>query len=218
LRKNDLETPLSNLERGFSIGGKMSQDLEKEPFGEEHFEEVQSFRCGSLPHQVEVSDWLKRPMGEDGALTAIHDPQKPNRVWLYRLPDNSLVGFGAIGRSEWRWTGKKEPYLPVTMITWFGVHEDYQGQPPLPKENRYSRKIFEDLISEALEDQETHPVLGLVVRAENTRAIHLYREFGFTDHGLQPFTDKQTNVQYQKMALILNRESLLRVRDGAKKK
>jgi hypothetical protein len=61
----------------------MSQDLEKEPFGEEHFEEVQSFRCGSLPHQVEVSDWLKRPMGEDGALTAIHDPQKPNRVWLW---------------------------------------------------------------------------------------------------------------------------------------
>ncbi len=112
-----------------------------------------------------------------------------------RTPEEpSLVGFGAIGQSEWRWTGKKDPYLPVTMITWFGVHEDYQGQPPLPKEDRYSRKIFEDLISEALEDQETHPVLGLVVRAENTRAIHLYREFGFTDHGLQPFTDKQTNT------------------------
>jgi hypothetical protein len=82
---------------GFFFGGKMSQSLVRDAFTEEYWDEVQAFDCGSMPWELEVSDWLKGPIGTDSALTAIHNAEKPGRVWLYRLENGQLVGFGALG-------------------------------------------------------------------------------------------------------------------------
>jgi ribosomal protein S18 acetylase RimI-like enzyme len=77
---------------------------------------------------------------------------------------------------------------------------------------------MDDLIAEALEDQETHPVLGLFVQSANARAIRLYERLGFAG-AMEPYTDKETGVEYQKMALVLNDQALIRLRDeGTKKK
>jgi ribosomal protein S18 acetylase RimI-like enzyme len=194
----------------------MPDGLAKHVFTEDDWEEVQSFDCGDEPFAREVTDWLRGPFGSDSALTAIRHPDRPCRVWLYRLEDGALVGFGALGKSEWRWKGKKDPKVPLTVIVWVGIGKEFRGQPPGLREGRYSAQILDDLIAEALEDQETHPVLGLFVQTANVRAIELYRRAGFTEE-LEPFVDKQTGVEYRRMAMVLNPEALLRLRAAAGK-
>ncbi len=194
----------------------MPQGLFKDVFTESDLEEVQSFDCGNEPYQQEVANWLKGSLGADSALTSINHQERPGKVWLYRLEDGTLVGFGALGKSEWRWKGKKDPKIPLTVVIWIGLGKEFHGQPPGPREQRYSWQILDDLIAEALEDEETHPVLGLFVQTANVRAIELYRRAGFTEE-LEPFVDKQTGVEYQRMAMVLNAEALLRLRGPAKK-
>jgi Acetyltransferase (GNAT) family len=195
----------------------MSQNLVRDPFTEAHWDEVQAFDCGSMPWELEVSDWLKRPIGTDSALTAIHNAENPCRVWLYRLEDGRLVGFGALGYSKWRWTKKKDPYVPLTVIIWCGIQKEFKGLPDGPKPDRYSHQIMDNLITEALDDAATHPILGLVVRPENIGAIKLYKEYEFIDD-LDAYTDRETGVTYKKMALVLDGEALGRIREEAKKK
>jgi hypothetical protein len=43
------------------------------------------------------------------------------------------------------------------------------------------------------------------------RAIELYRRAGFTED-LEPYTDRATGIQYQRMAMVLNPEALLKLR------
>jgi ribosomal protein S18 acetylase RimI-like enzyme len=191
--------------------------LSKEPFTGNQWDEVQGFDCGSKAFEVEVSDWLKRPYGQDSASTAIANSERPAKVWLYRLGDGRLVGFGALGKSEWRWKGKKDPKIPLTVIVWCAVQKEFQGQPRGPREERYAALILDDLIAEALDDQETHPVLGLCVHKENKRAIKLYKYAGFTD-ALDSFVDKETGVEYQRMAMVLNDAVLLHMTEVARKK
>jgi ribosomal protein S18 acetylase RimI-like enzyme len=192
-------------------------DLVKELFTEDYWDEVQTFDCGSKSYEVEVSDWLKRPFGEDGALTAIRNSERPARVWLYRLAGGTLVGFGAIAESKWRWKGKKDPSVPVTVIIWLAVAKQFQGLPKGPGKRRYSIQIVDDLIDEALALAHTHPVVGLCVHPENERAIKLYKQYGFTEN-LEPFTDKLTGITYLKMAMILSDDVLIQILDAAKKK
>jgi ribosomal protein S18 acetylase RimI-like enzyme len=190
----------------------MSIPLKKQTFSEANWAEVQNFDCGSEPYELEVSAWLKGQAGEDSALTSIHHPEKPGRVWLYKLPDNTLVGFGALAKSEWRWKGKKDPKIALSIIIWIGLQKEFRGQPPGPKEDRYSTQILDDLIAEALESQETHPVLGLFVHRDNVRAIRLYQRAGFMEN-LEPTKDGQ----YLRMAVVLNPEVLRRVLAAANK-
>ena len=110
----------------------MPQDLTRENFTAEQWDKVQQFDCGEEPYQREVSDWLKRPLSEDGALTAINNAERPGRVWLYRLRGERLVGFGALGYSEWRWTKKKDPFVPLTVITWCANQKEFQGATSQP--------------------------------------------------------------------------------------
>jgi hypothetical protein len=198
----------------------MPPELEKFDFTEDDWHEVQSFDCGDRPHQLEVSDWLKRPFGEDGALTTIKRTP-PGKVWLYRLPapDGRIVGFGAIdkAREGWRWKGKKDPKVPVTLILWYGVQTPFKKQPPSANpDDHYSSVILDDLIACAYDDQDTHPVLGLCVQAVNTVAIELYRRKKFTEE-LSPYIDKQTQIEYVRMARILNPALLVRILEEAKK-
>jgi ribosomal protein S18 acetylase RimI-like enzyme len=114
--------------------------------------------------------------------------------------------------------GKKDPKIPLTVIIWIGIRKEFRGKPDGPREGRYSAQILDDLIAEALEDQETHPVLGLFVQTANVRAIELYRRAGFTEK-LDSYMDRQTGVEYRRMAMILNAEALLQaVQAGTKKK
>jgi hypothetical protein len=46
----------------------MSQNLVRDAFTEAHWDEVQAFDCGSMPWELEVSDWLKRPIGTTGGM------------------------------------------------------------------------------------------------------------------------------------------------------
>jgi len=189
--------------------------LARELFTEDQWDEVQDFDCGEAAYQKEVSDWLKGPFGADSALTSISNTEKPATVWLYRLPDGELVGFGALGKSRWRWKGKKDPFIPISVIIWYAVHKKFQKKPEGPREGHYSYQILEDLIAAALEEQDTHPVLGLAVHKDNERAIRLYLNIGFTEE-LSPFT--QDGVEYQRMAVVLNAEALGQLWEEAKKK
>lgn len=193
----------------------MSHRLSKEFFTKESWDEVQTFACGTEIYETEVSDWLKRPLGEDGALSAIQNAEKPTKVWLYRLEDETLVGFGALAKSSWRWKGKNDPYIPIMMIIWCGVGKEFQGRPEGPREGRYAFQILDDLLGEASVDQNAYPVLGLCVHRDNKKAIKLYKNFGF-DVDLEPFKDKENGREYRKMAHILDGEALLRLKEESR--
>ncbi len=195
----------------------MALALAKYPFTPDDWEEVQSFDCGEKEHQREVSDWLKSPLGADGALSSISS-ENPVRVYLYRLEDlasedggpGDLVGFGALGLSRWRWKGKKDPYVPLTLLIWFAVRTCFKRQPAGEPDGFYSSQILDDLIAEAMDHQDTHPVLGLCVRPANAGAIDLYRRKHFTVE-LSPFKDRETDIEYLRMARILNAERLVAI-------
>ena len=196
----------------------MSHQLESYVFTEADYDKVQGFDCGEEDYKREVSDWLKGPknLGHNSALGTITDPKAPNRVWLYRNQEERLVGFGAIGRSEWRWTKGKDPWVPVSLIIWCGIHVEFQNDRCEPKEMRYSNQIVEDLIAAAAEDSEQFPVLGLCVAQDNSKATKLYKRFKFFEEGLGTYTDSATNRTYQKMALILDQRSLREYLDQKK--
>ena len=194
--------------------------LTRHSFTSAEWDGVQAFDCGDAHYEREVATWIKGKQGPeiDSALTSIYHPDRPGRVWLYKLEDGTLVGFGALGQNEWRWKGKKDPFVPVTIIIWVGLQKEFQGKPEGPKEQRYSVLILNDLIKEAEKDQDKYPVLGLCVHKDNAKAINLYKWFGFADN-LEPRRNPKTKeVEYLRMAVVLNEEVLLRLRDQAQKK
>jgi len=192
---------------------RMSPVLTHYSFDADDWDEIQAFDCGDRDYEREVAEWLKSPADPPppdscALLDIAKDP--PARIWLYRLEgdedestEDSLVGFGALDKSRWRWTTKKSPYIPISMILWFSVQKPYRRQPPGDEDGFYSSLIMDHLISEAFKEQHERPVLGLCVRPTNTRAIALYRRKHFTVD-LDPYTDKRTGVQYARMARILD--------------
>lgn len=191
-------------------------ELLRKPFTESDLDSVEGFHCGDAPFEREVAAWLKGKEG-DCAIASITHPTRPARVWLYTNPDGTLVGFGALGRSDWRWKGKNDPKVPVTLIIWVGLCVDFQGKPEnVPREQKYSTIILNDLIDEAQKEQESHPVIGLLVHKDNLRAIKLYERFGFVS-GFEPHIDKITGWEYTRMAVVLDPTALLRLRDAKKK-
>ena len=165
-----------------------------------------SSSVATCPYQKEVSKWLKNPIGEDGALTSVNNRKKPGKVWLYRLPNGTLVGFGALAKSSWRWKGEEDPRIPVTMVIWYAVHKDFQGKPEGNREGHYSFQIFDDLVNEAYGDQIDRPLMGLYVHHRNKKAIELYRDFGFTDDGFEAI--HIDGELHYKMYAILNENVL----------
>mgnify|MGYP000875920008 CR=1 FL=1 len=213
----------------FFVGGApMALVLNYYPFTPDDWDDVQSFDCGDREHEKEVSDWLKgpaEPRPSDGSALAEIADNPPARVWLYRLEDEEseqdgddpIVGFGALGASEWRWTTKKSPYLPITALLWFAVQKHFKRQPLGDEEGFYSSQIMDHLIEESLKNKHERPVLGLCVRPTNTRAIDLYRRKHFTAD-LDPFTDKKTGITYARMARILDPVRLQELREELQKK
>lgn len=197
----------------------MAQSLTRQIFTSADLPDVQNFHCGDDPFELEVANWLKGTAGPDvdSAVNSINHPDKPGRVWLYKLGER-LVGFGALAKTDWRWPGKNnDPKLPLSIIIWVGVQKEFQGQPDGPKEERYSAQILDDLVAEAEEEGKTHPVLGLFVHKNNKRAIKFYKDAGFSDELVQR-KDKETGeVEYYKMFVVLDDEALASIIKAAKK-
>jgi len=192
----------------------MTTPLRKHEFTEADWPEVQSFDCGDQPSEREVSRWLTGGAEEDSALRAIRDKDRPAKVWLYKLEDGTLVGFAATAKTHWRWRGKKDPKVPVTILIWLGVDVRFRGLPAGSPDGTYAAQILSDVAAEAVEEKEEYPVLGLCVQEDNARAIRFYEREGFAG-GLEPFVDKTTGVRYRRMAVILDDEALLRLRNAA---
>ena len=146
-------------------------------------------------------------------MRSVSDRKRPGQVWLYRLPDGTLVGFGALAQTNWKWQGEDDPRLPVSIVIWYAVHGDFQKKPEGPRENHYSFQIFESLVAEAELRQDTHPILGLFVSQENQRAMQLYEDFGFTKDGFELGPDAAED--YQKMYVVLNPPVFVRMYEAA---
>jgi len=192
----------------------MAETLTRHAFTAAEWPNVQNFHCGDEPYEKEVADWLKGPDAPnvDSALTSINHPEKPGRVWLYKLGDE-IVAFGALAKTDWRWPGKNnDPKLPLSIIIWVGVQVKFWGQPPGPKEERYSVQILDDLVAEAMLDAKTHPVLGLFVHKDNKRAIKFYKDAGFSDE-LEQRVEK---TGHYKMFIVLDDDALAATLTAAK--
>jgi|GEM_PF-2076811 len=184
----------------------MADSLSKHVFTAADLPDVQDFDCGDKPYEKEVSDWLKGPEedGRDCAVNSIKHPEKPSRVWLYKLGEQ-IVGFGALAHSKWRWPGKNnDPSIPLSIIIWVAVHKDFWGKPKGTEEEKYSVQILDDLVAEAEADAQTHPALGLFVHKDNGHAIKFYKDAGFSDELVHPINKQTKEVEYYKMFVILD--------------
>jgi ribosomal protein S18 acetylase RimI-like enzyme len=176
----------------------MSSGLVRIPFTEDLLPKVQAFDCGQEPWELEVSNWIKAPRGGGGAV----DDLPRNQVWLYATDNGDLVGFGSFGETSQKWPRSKDPPILASIIPMLGIAKEYWGQPPGPRESRYSTRILEDLIVEAVAHQNERPILILFVNVNNQRAIQLYQRFGFVELH-KPVTDKNTGFVNKRMVLDL---------------
>lgn len=152
------------------------------PFTEQLLERVRDFHCGDEAYEVEVAQYIKSPRGTGSALDDMVN--NGTQVFLYETLAGELVGYGSLGTTLWRWDNpKKGPWTPIYIIPFYGVQSSFKGQPPGPKEHRYARRIFEDLLARAVEHPERRRLLGLCVHPQNVRAIKVYRDYGFMDYG-----------------------------------
>jgi GNAT superfamily N-acetyltransferase len=155
---------------------------------------VQDFDCGDEPHEQELAKWI--------VTEAIPTIDAGGKVWLYATEDKQIVGFGSLGISNWRYPDPQSKRISVAVIPAVAIKKQFWGQPPGPRENRYSSQILDHLILEAAKLPITAPVLGLFVHPANTRAVKLYERAGFVLFS-RTYTDPQTQVTYQSMVRIL---------------
>ena len=131
-------------------------------FTEDLLPKVQGFDCGNEPWEVEVSEWIKAARGAGGAV----DDLSRNQVWLYAIEEGDLVGFGSLGEISQKWPRGKDPPIQASIIPMLGIDKKYWGQPPGPRENRYSTLILDDLIAEAHKN-----LLKLIVRIATSGVV-----------------------------------------------
>jgi hypothetical protein len=121
----------------------MSAILTPIRFGKKDIGKMQEFRCGSLPHQSPLADWIK-----SHSLAAL---ESKTRIWIYENTDKKIVGYGSLGKTKVTFvdTGME---VKVPCIPCLAIHEDYWGKPDdvLDKEERYSRQIVRHLQKEAI--------------------------------------------------------------------
>jgi len=161
-------------------------------FDELQRQRVAQFYCGTESWEVDVADWIRKPLGEGGALDDLANPSFKLGVTLYETDSGELIGYGSLGESRWafpdRATGKKMS-LQIQIIPFVGLQKQFQGQPSGGLKNeQYSYQILGDLISRArarwqIDRSSTAPILGLCVDPRNARAIKFYENCGFIPHG-----------------------------------
>ncbi len=167
-------------------------------FNAQDLAHVQDFDCGNEPWEMEVSNWLKAPSGQGGALDDILNLGA--KVWLYQEQgDGALVGVGSLGLHTVRYKNpKKGPPTPTFVIPGLGLARAFWGKPKGDEKNRYSRQVMNHLIETARAEKAVNDVelIMLVVHKANTHAIKLYREYNFEDHGPK-------DANYNRMVAVL---------------
>jgi ribosomal protein S18 acetylase RimI-like enzyme len=108
------------------------------------------------------------------------------RIWVYRDPDNRLVGFGTLSVS---WDcrrlngGRNHTYIPLLAVN------------PTIKSLGFGTSIVQHLIDEAallcFDTGGFFDVLFLDVYTTNTKAIELYKKFGFINLTDEPIQDTE---------------------------
>jgi ribosomal protein S18 acetylase RimI-like enzyme len=110
------------------------------------------------------------------------------RTWVYRDPENRLVGFGTIDVCEdcAEFTaGKPHPYIPLLAAN------------PTIQSRGYGTSIVRHLIGEAVlltrQPHGCHDILFLDVYTTNDKAIGLYEKCGFETMSPEPILDSDEN-------------------------
>ena len=152
----------------------MAQDLRVQLFLRRYYADVQNFSCGVDPWQVEVAQWIKAE-SQDNALNRMTEGTE---VWLYRNAAGEVVGYGSLGKTEWRWPPPTGSWEVVSIIPYFGVQTRFQGEPRgAPRNERFAYQIVRDLVVKAI--RHGTRILGLFVDGDNKRAIKFYEQAGF---------------------------------------
>jgi len=83
-------------------------------------------------------------------------------VWLHVNEAGDLVGYSALGTSNWEWPTVADPRVPISVIPNVAIQKRFWG---CPKDDppRYSKQILEHLVFEARKQVDRHPLLGLFV-------------------------------------------------------
>ena len=166
--------PLLTRRGQLTISRLMNQILQKIPFRQEYQPGLQGFFCDNELWQQDIADWIKG----DRVVNDIRD--RGCEVWLYTTGQSDVIGYGSLGVSEWR-VPEKGPKIRVNIIPYLGIDQRYWGQPPGPREQRFSTQVLEHLTIEASRHHDRRPFLGLFVHRDNTGAIKLYERLHF-DH------------------------------------
>ena len=149
----------------------MPHTLIPHPFTTAKHHEVESFECGGEPWEEAAANWIK-------GVGVSQSMARGTKVWLYTKSDATLVGFGSVGESRWRWPDLNSDFVNFSIIPQLAVHSHFQGQPvDVPKDERFSSQIMTHLLNET----NAHNTLyvGLEVHEGNVRAIRLYQSYGF---------------------------------------
>ncbi len=178
----------------------MPDSLQKVPFSETLLGVVADFDCGDEEWERPLASWIKAaPDVENGALYEMRKRKGKLDVWLHVNGSGDLVGYSALGASNWEWPTREDSRVPINVIPNVAIQRRFWG---CPKEGppRYSTQIFEHLIFEARKHTERHPLLGLFVDPRNGRAIKAYLAAHFEPYFRTCLDDA---VEYQSMLLKL---------------
>lgn len=180
----------------------MPDYLRKIPFGEELLKEVADFDCGDEEWERPLAAWIKAPPNvKNGALYEMRKQKGKLTVWLHVNGVGDLVGYSALGASNWQWPTADDPRVPISVIPNVAIQKRFWGG-PMGDPPRYSTQILEHLIFEARRYQDRHPLLGLFVHPMNARAIKAYKAAGFAEY-FRTYTDDEDDVEYVSMLLKL---------------
>jgi hypothetical protein len=166
--------------------------------------EVQTFRCGSKPHETPLAEWIK-----------VHSAERiasGTRVWLYRLQSDNgpLVGYGSLAKGYIDTTqgdGSKRR-RKVLEIPELALHEDFWGQPKgiADSEEKFSRQIVRHLQQQAREaqvrGQNIERLLALYVHPDAAEAQQLYLGCGFVFAPGRFLPDFDTDIELLGMDFV----------------
>jgi len=91
-------------------------------------EDVQTFRCGSKPHETPLADWIK--------IQSADAIRRRWKVWLYYLEihgayQGPLIGYSSLNKGYIDTTGEDDSTkrLKVMEIPMLALHENFWGCP-----------------------------------------------------------------------------------------
>jgi RimJ/RimL family protein N-acetyltransferase len=154
--------------------------MKRIPFTRNHAHLVADFDCGTAEtYQTEVADWI-RNVNED-VWEAIGKSRL--QVWLYLTEDDDVIGFASLALQVITLDESSQQFGEALMLPYYALRTKYHKKPDGPWQQYYSRQILRDLLAEARKHPSQNTRLGLYVHPNNTGAIRLYEQFGFSRYG-----------------------------------